>query len=106
MAPDALFRIASQTKALTSVATLMLVEDGRVALSDPVSKFIPSFRRTTVASRTDSGTAIVPARAGSVSDWVSKPPTDTVRTASRPRVHLAGAAPTGRRIWSTPSKGW
>ena len=62
MAPDALFRIASQTKALTSVATLMLVEEGRVALSDPVSKFIPSFQRTTVAIRTDTGTAIVPAR--------------------------------------------
>lgn len=47
--PDTIFRIASQTKAFTSVAAMMLVEEGRLALSDPVSKFIPQFARTTVA---------------------------------------------------------
>lgn len=62
MAPDALFRIASQTKALTSVAALQLAEEGRLALGDPVSRFIPAFARTTVAVRTDTGRAIVPAR--------------------------------------------
>jgi len=61
MTPDALFRIASQTKALTSVAIMMLVEEGTISLSDPVSTFIPAYASTTVLSRTDT-TAIVPAR--------------------------------------------
>jgi CubicO group peptidase (beta-lactamase class C family) len=62
MTVDAIFRIASQTKALTSVAIMSLVEEGRVALNDPVGRYIPAFERTTVAVRSDSGLAIVPAR--------------------------------------------
>ena len=62
MTADAIFRIASQTKAFTSVAILQLVEEGRIALDDPVSRWIPSFARTTVASRADSGRTPVPAR--------------------------------------------
>lgn len=62
MTTDAIFRIASQTKALTSVAVMMLVEEGRIALTDPVSRWIPSFARTGVASRADSGRTITPAR--------------------------------------------
>jgi len=48
MSTDALFRIASQTKALTSIAIMMLLEEGKVALDDPVSRFIPAYARTTV----------------------------------------------------------
>ena len=48
MSTDAMFRIASQTKALTSIAIMMLLEEGKVALSDPVSRFIPAYARTTV----------------------------------------------------------
>ena len=48
MTTDALFRIASQSKAVTSVAAMMLLEEGKIALSDPVSRFIPAFARTTV----------------------------------------------------------
>lgn len=62
MTMDTLFRIASQTKAVTSVAVLMLVEEGRVALGDPVSRFIPAFARTTVATSADTGVATTPAR--------------------------------------------
>ncbi|AHG91626.1 beta-lactamase [Gemmatirosa kalamazoonensis] len=62
MTTDALFRIASQSKALASVAVMQLVEEGKISLSDPVSRFIPAFARTTVATRTDTGRAIVPAR--------------------------------------------
>jgi CubicO group peptidase (beta-lactamase class C family) len=62
MTPDALFRIASQTKALTSAAILMLVEEGRLSLTDRVGKWIPSFERTMVATRTDTGVALVRAR--------------------------------------------
>jgi CubicO group peptidase (beta-lactamase class C family) len=42
---DAIFRIASQTKAITSVAVMMLYEEGRFLLDDPVSKYIPAFRQ-------------------------------------------------------------
>jgi len=41
MPPDAIFRIASMTKPLVSVATMMLYEEGRLLLTDPVSKYIP-----------------------------------------------------------------
>ncbi len=47
MTPDAIFRIASQTKALTSVAAMTLVEEGRLALGDPVGRYVPAFGRTT-----------------------------------------------------------
>lgn len=62
MTTDAIFRIASQTKALTSAAVLMLMEEGRLALGTPASRFMPTFARTTVAQRTDTGVGIVPAR--------------------------------------------
>jgi CubicO group peptidase (beta-lactamase class C family) len=50
MTPDALFRIASQTKALTSVVILSLLEEGKLSVSDPVSRYIPEFAHTTVAT--------------------------------------------------------
>ena len=62
MTPDAIFRIASQTKALTSVAAMSLVEEGKLSLDDPVSRFIPGFEHTSVAVRADTGRAIVPAK--------------------------------------------
>jgi CubicO group peptidase (beta-lactamase class C family) len=40
---DDIFRIASQTKAITSVAIMILYEDGKLLLDDPVSKYIPAF---------------------------------------------------------------
>ena len=38
---DAIFRIASQTKAITSVGVMMLYEEGKILLDDPVSQYIP-----------------------------------------------------------------
>ncbi len=49
MRKDTIFPIASMTKPVTGVAILMLVEEGKVRLSDPVSRFIPEFRDTRVA---------------------------------------------------------
>jgi len=60
MANDTIFRIASQTKALTSVAILSLVEEGKIGLNTAVSNVIPSFGKTTVAVRKDSGVTFVP----------------------------------------------
>jgi CubicO group peptidase (beta-lactamase class C family) len=62
MTVDTIFRIASQSKALTSVAILALMEEGRLSLSTPVSEFIPGFAKTMVAVKMDTGTAMVPAR--------------------------------------------
>jgi CubicO group peptidase (beta-lactamase class C family) len=63
MARDTLFRIASMTKPITSVAVLMLAEEGKLRLSDPVSKYLPEFKGAQVAVRsTASGWTIVPAQ--------------------------------------------
>ena len=62
MTSDAIFRIASQTKALTSVAIMMLAEEGRLSLGDPVGRYIPAYQRTSVTTRADTGRAIVRAR--------------------------------------------
>jgi CubicO group peptidase (beta-lactamase class C family) len=62
MTTDTIFRIASQSKAITSTAVLALVEEGKIGLSDPVSRFIPSFAKTSVAVAGDSGVTIVPAK--------------------------------------------
>lgn len=62
MTPDAIFRIASQTKALTSVAILALVEEGKLGIGEPVSRYLPGFARTSVATRADTGRVVVPAR--------------------------------------------
>jgi CubicO group peptidase (beta-lactamase class C family) len=66
MPTDAIFRVASQTKAVTSVAVMILFEEGKLLLGDPVSKYIPEFKTTTVAvpdkSRKGPGYKIVPAK--------------------------------------------
>lgn len=49
MRVDSIFRIASMTKPLTSVAAMILVEEGRLSLADPVSKYIPAFGETKVS---------------------------------------------------------
>ena len=48
MTTDTIFRIASQTKAITSAAVLMLVEEGKIGLTQSVGDFIPTFKTTTV----------------------------------------------------------
>jgi CubicO group peptidase (beta-lactamase class C family) len=48
MEEDALFRIYSMTKPVTSVAAMMLFEEGRLNVTDPVSKYIPAFKKTKV----------------------------------------------------------
>jgi CubicO group peptidase (beta-lactamase class C family) len=62
MTTDTIFRIASQSKAITTAAILALVEEGKVGITEPVSHFIPTFARTTVAVRTDARIDLVPAR--------------------------------------------
>ena len=51
---DGIFRIASQTKAITSVAIMMLLEEGKLLLDDPISKYIPSFNKQVVLDKFNS----------------------------------------------------
>jgi CubicO group peptidase (beta-lactamase class C family) len=51
MRVDAIFQIYSMTKPITSVAALMLMEEGRLTLDDPVSRFLPEFARMQVLER-------------------------------------------------------
>ncbi|NIR36211.1 MAG: beta-lactamase family protein, partial [Actinobacteria bacterium] len=55
MRTDAIFRIASQTKALVSVGIMMLQEEGALLISDPVSRYLPAFAETTVAEPRPEG---------------------------------------------------
>ena len=48
MEPSTIFRIASQTKAITSTAVMMLFEEGKFLLDDPISKYIPEFKHPRV----------------------------------------------------------
>jgi CubicO group peptidase (beta-lactamase class C family) len=65
MGRDNIFRIASQTKAITSVAAMMLFEEGKILLDDPVSKYIQEFAHPQVIdtySLKDSTYTTIPAR--------------------------------------------
>lgn len=49
MEKDAIFRLASMSKPVTAVAVLMLVEEGKIRLGDPISRFLPEFKEMQVA---------------------------------------------------------
>ena len=60
---DAIFRIASQTKALASVGVMLLQEEGKLLITDPVGKYLPEFMETTVAQPNGAGGYdVVPAK--------------------------------------------
>jgi CubicO group peptidase (beta-lactamase class C family) len=65
MQKDTIFRIMSMTKPVVGVATLMLVEEGKVRLADPISKFIPELQGLSVTVLNSDG-RIAPAPSGSV----------------------------------------
>jgi CubicO group peptidase (beta-lactamase class C family) len=48
LAKDTIFRMASMSKAVTSVAAVILMEEGRLRLAEPVSKYLPAFKQTSV----------------------------------------------------------
>lgn len=63
MRTDAIFRIASQSKALITVGILQLQEEGTLRISDPVGRYLPEFHKTTVAvPKEDGGYDVVPAK--------------------------------------------
>lgn len=60
--PDSLWRIYSMTKPMTAMAVMMLVEDGKIALDQPVSDFIPAFRTMRVLDAPESSLQSHPAQ--------------------------------------------
>jgi len=78
VADDAIFRIASMTKPITSVAFMQLVEQGKVALTDPVAKYIPEFAKLGVF-----------VAGGGNAPFVSRPPATQMRVVDLLR-HTAG----------------
>ena len=72
---DAIFRIASMTKPIASVALMILWEEGHFQLNDPVSKFIPAFLETKVSTTSDAsgktGDLVEPKRAITIRDMLT-----------------------------------
>jgi CubicO group peptidase (beta-lactamase class C family) len=68
MTPDSLFRVYSMTKPVTAVAAMMLQEEGKFSLSDPVSKYLPEFSRVTVFLSGENGPSRPPAGEITVED--------------------------------------
>jgi CubicO group peptidase (beta-lactamase class C family) len=65
MAKDAIFRIMSQTKAITSAGILILYEQGKFLLDEPIANFIPAFKKPVVLdkfNKADSSYTTVPAK--------------------------------------------
>jgi CubicO group peptidase (beta-lactamase class C family) len=62
MAPDTIFRIYSMTKPIASAALMMLVEEGKVRLSDPLSRYLPAFKDAKVLVARGSDYDLVPAK--------------------------------------------
>ena len=117
MTKDTLFRLASMTKPVTAVSIMMLLEEGKLVLSDPVSKFVPEFKNPKVAvwslpnDPAGAGLRLVPAaREITIQDLLTHtsglangfegPAGDYVRRANLPaggsldeRVKRAGALP-------------
>ena len=69
LAADALFRISSMTKVVTSTAAMQLVEQGRMSLDDPAEKYLPQFAGLKVIESFDAATGAYKVRP------VSRPPT-------------------------------
>ncbi len=59
--PDTMFRVASMSKPVAGVAIMMLVEEGKIRLNDPVSRFLPSFENQEVAIQQPAGGRGAPA---------------------------------------------
>ena len=98
MREDAIFRIASMTKPIASVALMMLWEEGRFQLRDPVSKFIPEFAAAQVSTTADAsgttGELVPPKRPIQIRDML----THTAGLAN----HYSGNVAAYRQAMNTP----
>jgi len=107
MTSNTLFRIASQTKALTSAAVLMLIEEGKFGLATPASTFMPTFAKTTVMQRSGAGDVEVPAqRAITIKDLLTHTAGISYGTDARvaERYRAKGLGPAAGFGWYTANK--
>ena len=107
MTSNTLFRIASQTKAITSAAVLMLMEEGKLGLATPASQFLPTFAKTTVVQRNGAGDAVVPAkRAITIKDLLTHTAGISYGTDSHvaERYRAKGLGPAAGNGWYTADK--
>jgi CubicO group peptidase (beta-lactamase class C family) len=107
MTTDTIFRIASQTKAITSAVILSLVEEGKIGINEPVGHFIPSFTKTTVAVADLSGVTTVPAkRAITIHDLLTHTAGISYGTdrAIAPLYEAKGLGPAAGNGWYTADK--
>jgi hypothetical protein len=79
MTERSLFRIYSMTKSVTAVAAMMLQEEGRFSLGDPVAKYLPEFERVSVFETPDGPTRR-PSRAMTIEDLLLRPASATALT--------------------------
>jgi CubicO group peptidase (beta-lactamase class C family) len=88
MKSDTIFRIASMTKPFTSVAAMMLAEEGRLPIADPVSRYIPEFANLEVAVESDDRSA---SRSKTEPSWREMSVHDLLRhTSGLTYAHLTG----------------
>jgi len=85
MPKDGVFRLASMSKPITAVAVMMMVEEGKVRLSDPVSRFIPEFKsmKVAVAKPNARGGGAAPASSGGPGGRGGPPPEVDLISATR-----------------------
>jgi CubicO group peptidase (beta-lactamase class C family) len=85
MPKDGVFRLASMSKPITAVAVMMMVEEGKVRLSDPVSRFIPEFKsmKVAVAKPNARGGGAAPASPGGPGGRGGPPPEVDLVSATR-----------------------
>lgn len=91
MRQDTIFRIASMSKAVTSIAAVILIEEGKLRLADPISKYIPAYRNATV---------VVPPPAGAKAGTYSVVPIKRQITVRDLLTHTAGIS----YGWNSPAE--
>jgi CubicO group peptidase (beta-lactamase class C family) len=90
MRPDAIFRIYSMTKPIVSVAAMMLMEQGKLLLSDPVAKHLPEYANQSVASSVDGAVQLQAVRQGATVQ-------DLLRHTAGMTYEFMGSAPVQRQ---------
>lgn len=87
MKEDSIFRIASMTKVITSVAVMMLMEEGKLSLLDPVSTYIPAFENVDVVDTVEKKEIITKDDKGNQTRQISEVVTGTVKPDRPIRIH-------------------
>jgi hypothetical protein len=98
MTTGAIFRIASQSKALTSAVILSLMEEGKLAVTDPAGRYIPTFAKTTVLTPGVADLSSTSRRGARSRSRICSPTRPASRTAKN-----RGSRPPTRRRTSAPS---